>query len=188
MAMRRVVRVASRGVARIIRIPAMICFQLHCVGTAEPQTGGGPSVSSTTLDGSVSASPSFSGLDADRALLAIDGAERPGPGDGGFLSVRCVPPAVDTEPSAGCSGEGSAPAQFVVRNGCAQNIDAWSVTRPLTCPTCCAEFFVRTIPVGQASTLPAFTSQVWRLRLSDAGPMLVDVPPLGQGTTSVVLQ
>jgi hypothetical protein len=118
---------------------------------------------------------------AEAATFSVDDA-------GVLIADGCALLDGEAGPPATCSGRGDAPALLIVQNGCALPLDAWSVTPPLTCPDCCAESFVATLPQGQSSTLSSVASHAWRLRLPDAGPVVVDIPPLGSGTTMVVVR
>jgi hypothetical protein len=171
------------GVAALVSMQATVAG-LECSWSAgsQPDSVGN---SFFTTDGASAAQPS-SESESDRASDVVDVADGLAEGGRDLHTQSCTGVAADSGGPGTCSGQGGAPSSLAVHNGCGQSVDAWSVTPPVTCPTCCAEIFMQTIPAGQSLTLAAVASQVWRLRLPDAGPVLVDVSPLGPGTTTVV--
>jgi hypothetical protein len=176
------------SVAALVSMQATLAgFECSCSGGSQPDSIG---LSSFTADGASAAQPSSeseSESESDQASDAVEVADGVAEGGRDLHTQSCTGVAADSGGPGTCSGQGGAPSSLAVHNGCGQSVDAWSVTPPVTCPTCCAEIFVRTIPAGQSLTLAAVASQVWRLRLPDAGPVLVEVPPLGAGTTTVVV-
>jgi hypothetical protein len=136
------------------------------------------------LDASASVAPTEA---APPDALGVNQGENVA-GDEWFIGAPSCAATASADASAVCTGTPVAtPASLVVENGCAQRVDLWLVTLSITCPTCCADVFSDTIEAGHSLTRSSFVSQVWRLRLPDGGPTVLDIPPLQAGTTRVHL-
>jgi hypothetical protein len=78
-----------------------------------------------------------------------------------------------------CSDSGATSAVLQVNNHCIESVDIWWVDYS------CQEVFYQSIPSQQSAGQSSFLTHPWRVRLKDAGPLVKEIPPLGQHLTVV---